>query len=43
MKTPKQRRITARRKAAHKKKIGKAMRRVQSLLKKKKNGRLTST
>lgn len=43
MKTRKTRRCTARRKAQHKKKVGKALRRVGSLLTKKKNGRLTST
>jgi hypothetical protein len=42
MKTRKSRRNTARRKAQHKKKISKALKRVGSLLKKKRNGRLTS-
>ena len=41
MKTRKTRRCTARKKAAHKQKVAKATRRVHSLLKKKKNGRLT--
>ncbi|MFZ4738923.1 MAG: hypothetical protein ACOYM9_23410 [Bradymonadia bacterium] len=40
MKTRKQRRCTARKKAAHKRKIDKATRRVKSLLKKKRNGRI---
>jgi hypothetical protein len=40
MKTRKQRRVTARKKAAHKRKISKATSRVKSLLKKKTNGRL---
>jgi hypothetical protein len=40
VKTRKQRRCTARKKAAHKRKIDKATRRVKSLLKKKRNGRI---
>ncbi len=42
MKSAKSRRNTARRKAQHKKKVNKAMRRVGSLLKKKRNGRISS-
>jgi len=43
MKTQKARRKTARKTAKHKHKIHKAKRRVGGALKKKKNGRLTST